>query len=146
MTELEFINACMVSPQFYLQSGEEISKLAHRALQAAKEAGAKFDPEPDPEPGAVELPLLRAFRFAISFSKPTPEHATVHKVNAMGRDEYLSPAEAAEVIRRCEVVSTLRELLCDPHKLKMALGSSHIAITPSDRAGLLNIINGKSNV
>ena len=137
MTELEFINACVSSPcphsQFYLQSGEEISKLAHRALQAAKQAGAKFEPEP------VELPPLRAFQFS-------PLRANVQKVNATGGDEYLSPAEAEEVIRRCVVVSALRELLCEPKKLKRVLGNPHSAISATDRAGLLNIINGVKNV
>ena len=118
MTEKEF-KADMIwsawganGPEMYRA---EWTLASQRALAKAKEAGAKFDPEP------VELPELASYA-----AEPEGHLYVPHRPGA------LTPLEAAEVVRRCNAWPQIGEEIrrrgdslidgsCDPTGVGKAL-------------------------
>lgn len=130
MTEKEFITA-LITPWSNLSFTR-----ATRALELAKQQGAKFDPE------IVELPKLHV-AFTSHGYNITLVEAREENNRGYGpiQTVVLTKEQAEEVIRRCELIPKLREYI--QNKWRYVINDKHQHEQVITCADLLNIIDGK---
>lgn len=99
MTEKEFVNKSLgLDGEIRSTTYRETFDIVRRALELAKQHGAKFDPE------TIELPQLRMCG--------GPKACLIGSSDKE-KGLSLSSEEAAEVIRRCELIPRLREYVME---------------------------------
>lgn len=107
MTEKEFLERLLSTSQNpMLPPGyetQEVLNTAKRAVELARQAGARFDTCP------IELPKLTIRTY--SFGEKRVELHQARKISNDLLTTLLSEEQAKEVIRRCELIPRLREYL-----------------------------------
>lgn len=99
MTEKEFFSKSLgLDGEIRSTTYRETFDIVRRALELAKQHGAKFDPEP------IELPKLRTCG--------GPKACLIGSSNKE-KGLSLSSEEATEVIRRCELIPRLRKYVVE---------------------------------